>query len=95
MLNDLLWMYGFKRNYDTGKETGLAGLFGLAVTALLLYKWEDIFYPFLKSVGIIDIFVKAGLVDESNMVQTVINVLGVGLVTSIIIGLAMAIHLLS
>lgn len=91
MLNDLLWIYGFKRNYDTGKETGLAGLIGLAVTALLLWKWEDVFYPLLQTLGVINFLTQAGLIDEGNMVQTVINVIGMGVACSFIIGLAMAI----
>ncbi|MDD1505078.1 hypothetical protein PVA17_20255 [Lysinibacillus sp. CNPSo 3705] len=81
MLNDLLWLYGTKRQYDMQKENGLAGIIGILVTFLIVWQWNDWFYPIFESVGLVSIAKKIGL-NTGTPIHTTINVLGliVGLI---------------
>ncbi|MGE7843573.1 hypothetical protein ACQKNX_22690 [Lysinibacillus sp. NPDC093712] len=75
MLNELLWLYGTKRQYDMQKENGLAGLVGILVTFMLIWKWNEWIYPLLNSIGIVSITRNIGLITGSPILTT-INVLG-------------------
>ncbi|MGN8845229.1 hypothetical protein ACTNDN_20715 [Niallia sp. HCP3S3_B10] len=58
----LTFLNGFVQ-YRRGKQTGLAGLFGLLIFFLAVYRW-DITYPILESLRIIDFFDNLGLIYE-------------------------------
>ncbi|MCM3362550.1 hypothetical protein [Niallia sp. MER TA 168] len=58
----LTFLNGFVQ-YRRGKQTGLAGLLGLILFVLAVYRW-DITYPILESLKIIDFFDKLGLIYE-------------------------------
>ena len=75
MLNDLLWIYGTKRQYDMQKENGLAGLIGILVVFLIVWQWNNWFYPIFESVGLVSIANNVGLITGS-AIHTTINVLG-------------------
>ncbi|MFT9496933.1 MULTISPECIES: hypothetical protein [Bacillota] len=62
-MNTLLSIANGALQYHRGKQTGLAGLFGIAVALLVAYQWERI-SPFLDAMGIVDFFRNAGLVYE-------------------------------
>ncbi|HEO8421590.1 MULTISPECIES: hypothetical protein [Bacillaceae] len=58
----LTFLNGFVQ-YRRGKQTGLAGLLGLIIFVLAVYRW-DITYPILESLKIIDFFDNLGLIYE-------------------------------
>ena len=75
MLNELLWLYATKRQYEMQKENGLAGLIGILVTILIIWQWNNWFYPILESVGIVSLADRIGMITGSPILTT-INVLG-------------------
>jgi len=86
MLRDLLWLWEAKMQYERQKAQGLAGLIALLTVILVMWKWNDWFYPLAKNFGIIDFLKRTGLWHE-NEVMTIINVLAVIFLLSLFIGL--------
>lgn len=76
MLRDLLWAAEAKMSYDRGKDTGLAGLFGIGLVILCVWKWNDIIHPLLTNIGVISFADKIGLVYEGASEMTLLRVIG-------------------
>jgi hypothetical protein len=86
MLRDLLWLWEARMQYERQKAQGLAGLVALLTVILVIWKWNDWFYPLAKKFGIIDFLKRTGLWHE-NEVMTIINVIAVIFLLSLFIGL--------
>lgn len=85
MLQELLWMYGAKRQYEMQKENGLAIFISAAIIIFMIWQWDNIFYPLFNSLGLVAIFKNAGLVNENMVIITVINVVAMILLLSFIV----------
>lgn len=90
MFSDFLWFVGAKQQHDRQRELGLAGFMGLILTPLIvgfiMVKWDSFFYPLFDKIGFAEIAEEAGLVHDLP-IMTVINVLLVGFLLLVFIGL--------
>lgn len=77
MFSQFLWMLAAKQQHDLQKEQGLPGLMGILFVLLVTWKWNDWFYPLFKGLGMVDVFVNAGVVQEGNGILNVINVMAI------------------
>jgi len=62
-MNTILSIANGALQYHRGKQTGLAGLFGIALALLIVFQWEHIL-PVLEAVGIVSFLDKHGLIYE-------------------------------
>ncbi|EAR66124.1 hypothetical protein B14911_10332 [Bacillus sp. NRRL B-14911] len=76
MFTELLWLYEAKLQYNRQKMQGLTGLVALLTVIFLVWKWNDWFYPLFKSIGLVGLAERTGLVSDLSVV-TVINVLAI------------------
>lgn len=76
MLRELLWAAEAKMSYDRGKDTGLAGLFGIALVILCVWQWDDLIHPLLTNMGVVSFADKIGLVYEGASEITLLRVVG-------------------
>lgn len=93
MLQDLLWLYGVKRQYEIQKEAGLAGLIALVSTFIILWQWDNLFYPFLEAIGLVHLINVSGLMGGT-IRETIINVSVTFLFFVFALGLAIALPML-
>lgn len=63
MMNVLLSVANGALQYHRGKQTGLAGLAGIALALLIAYQWDHIL-PVLDALGIVDFLNNHGLIYE-------------------------------
>ncbi len=75
MLTELMWLYASKRQYEMQRENGLAGLIGILVTFLIVWQWNNWFYPILDMLGFVSLADRIGMITGSPILTT-INVLG-------------------
>ena len=76
MFTDFLWLLGAKQQHDRQKELGLAGLGGLLLVFLMVWKWDSIFFPLFNKLGFVGFAERIGLISELP-VMTVLNILAV------------------
>ncbi|MFJ7890509.1 hypothetical protein ACIQYL_20830 [Lysinibacillus xylanilyticus] len=93
MLQDLLWLYGAKRQYDIQKEAGLAGLIGVIATLFIILQWDNLFFPFLNAIGLVELVQDADLVDKT-IRETFINISLTALFFILALGFSMALPML-
>lgn len=93
MLQDLLWLYGAKRQYEIQKEAGLAGLIALVSTFFIIWQWDNLFYPFFEAIGLIHLVSESGLIGGT-IRETIINISATFLFFIFAIGLAIALPML-
>lgn len=93
MLQDLLWLYGAKRQYEIQKEAGLAGLIALVSTFFILWQWDNLFYPFLNAIGLIHLINSSGLIGGT-IRETIINISATFLFFVFALGMAIALPML-
>jgi len=62
-MNTLLSLANAALAYRRGRQTGLAGLFGIGIALLLVWQWGNIL-PILDAIGIVSFFDNLGLVYE-------------------------------
>ncbi|MEV6689632.1 MULTISPECIES: hypothetical protein [Bacillati] len=89
MLSDLLWLYGAKRQYDIQKEAGLAGLIGVVATLFIIMQWDNLFFPFFNTIGLVELVNEAGLVDKTFR-ETFLNIAFTALFFIFSLGVLMA-----
>ncbi|MCM3443619.1 MULTISPECIES: hypothetical protein [Metabacillus] len=76
MLTELLWAAESKLSYDRGKSTGLAGLFGIGFVIFCVWKWNDLIYPTLSKLGIVNFADKIGLIYEGAAELSLLRIVG-------------------
>lgn len=76
MLNELLWLWDAKLQYERQKAQGLAGLTAILSVILLVWKWDEWFYPLFENIGFVGLVERTGLVHDLSVV-TIINVIAV------------------
>lgn len=74
MLTELLWALGAKQQHDGQKEQGWAGLLFIVLTILLVWKWNEWFYPVLDWIGLVGFADRVGLISQYPQ-ATLFNVL--------------------
>lgn len=74
MLNELLYYLGAKQQYEGQKSQGMAGLLFLAITFMLVWKWNEWVYPVLNWSGLVSLADRIGLISEYPQ-ATLFNVL--------------------
>jgi hypothetical protein len=62
-MNIILGVFNGVLQYRRGKETGLAGIFGLVITLLIVFQWHNL-VPVFRRLGIIDLLDRHGLIFE-------------------------------
>ena len=93
MLNQLLALYNVRQNYNIGKASGLAGLVAFIVIFLIGLGWDDIIYPLLTTLGIIDVLTESGVINNSDPtgVRTLFNLAALYVGSLLILGILIAI----
>lgn len=89
MLTDLLWAYGAKRQYDIIKSTGAAGALALLLVLLIVWQWDNFFFPLIDFLGFTAFAESMGAVSESGGV-TFVNLYYLTLMIAYIFTFAMA-----
>ncbi|QPC47551.1 hypothetical protein [Mangrovibacillus cuniculi] len=77
MVNQILHYLHAKQMYDMQKNQGMAGLVGILSVLLIVWKWNDWFYPVLDSLGLVAFAERTGMLHPDMPVMSVINVVAV------------------
>lgn len=86
MLNDLLWLWDAKLQYERTKAQGLAGLVGILSVIFIVWKWEEWFYPLFEKFGLVRFAERADLVHE-DPIFTVIHIVFIIFIISLFFSL--------
>ena len=88
MLRDLLWIYEAKLQYERQKAQGMAGFIALLTVFLLMWKWNDWFYPLLDKLGFVSLTAKMGLRHESPVIT-------IAMIVTVLLAIALTFALLA
>lgn len=73
MLNELLWFFNAKYQYEQQKRLGLAGFMGLLLAVLIIWKWNDWILPLATNLGLVALAERYGMISSDGGIYTALH----------------------